>query len=203
MMKGWFRAATMAVALVTATVAAQAETADPAVAPVQSFYDALLSTMKQVKALGIKGRYEKLKPVIEQSFDLPGMTRLSVGPVWNTMSEADHAALIKALGRYTVASYASNFKSFDGEKFVVEPTPKDRNADKVVFSKLVAGSDVVPFNYLMRKNGAAWKVIDIYLNGFVSQIAKQRSDYSATISAGGAAALEKKLNTLSDNLMKD
>jgi phospholipid transport system substrate-binding protein len=201
MIKGWFRAASLAVALMTAGAVGHAE--DPAVAPVQSFYDTLLSTMKQGKALGIKGRYEKLKPVIETSFDLPGMTRLSVGPAWNTMSEADQKALTAALSRYTVASYAANFKSFDGEKFVVEPASKDRNADKVVFSKLVAGAEIVPFNYLMRKNGTSWKVIDIYLAGFVSQIAKQRSDFGTTVQSGGAAALEKKLNALADGLMKE
>jgi phospholipid transport system substrate-binding protein len=201
MMKDWFQAAAMSAAFLAAGVVAHAE--DVAVAPVQSFYDTLLATMKQGKALGLKGRYEKLKPVVEASFDMPGMTRLSVGPAWNTMSDADHAALTKALTRYTTASYASNFKSFDGEKFVVEPVAKDRNADKVVFSKLIAGSDTIPFNYLMRKNGASWKVIDIYLNGFVSQMAKQRSDFSSTVASGGAAALEKKIDALADKLMKD
>jgi phospholipid transport system substrate-binding protein len=159
--------------------------------------------MKQGKALGLKGRYEKLKPVIETSFDMPGMTRLSVGPAWNTMTDADHAALTKALTRYTVASYATNFKTFDGEKFVVEPAAKDRGADKVVFSKLISGSDTIPFNYLMRKNGTSWKVIDIYLNGFVSQMAKQRSDFAATVAKGGAPALEKQIDTLADGLMKE
>jgi phospholipid transport system substrate-binding protein len=134
---------------------------------------------------------------------MPGMTRLSVGPDWNNMSDADHAALTKALTRYTVASYASNFKSFDGEKFVVEPVAKDRNADKVVMSKLVTKDETIPFNYLMRKNGTSWKVIDIYLNGFVSQMAKQRSDFTSTVTSGGAAALEKKINTLADGMMKD
>lgn len=201
MIKAWFRAASLAVVVVAAGAIARAE--DPAVAPVQSFYDALLSTMKQGKALGIKGRYEKLKPVIEASFDMPGMTRLSVGPAWNTMSDADHAALTKALTRYTVASYASNFKSFDGEKFAVEPVAKDRNADKVVFSKLVTKDETIPFNYLMRKNGASWKVIDIYLNGFVSQMAKQRSDFAASVAKGGAAGLEKQIDTLADGLMKE
>jgi phospholipid transport system substrate-binding protein len=200
-MKGWFRAASLAATLLTASAAAYAE--DPAVAPVQSFYDTLLSAMKQGKALGLKGRYEKLKPVIETSFDMPGMTRLSVGPAWNTMTDADHAALTKALTRYTVASYATNFKTFDGEKFVVEPAAKDRGADKVVFSKLISGSDTIPFNYLMRKNGTSWKVIDIYLNGFVSQMAKQRSDFAATVAKGGAPALEKQIDTLADGLMKE
>jgi len=202
MRKSLFAAVSLAAFLTVPAVYAEVP-ADPAVAPVQSFYDTLLSTMKQGKQLGVKGRYEKLKPVIEQAFDLPGMTRLSVGPAWNTMAEADQKALIAALSRYTVASYASNFKSFEGEKFAVEPASTARGADKVVNSKLVAGSEVIPFSYRMRQSGTSWKVIDIYLAGFVSQIAKQRSDFAATVQAGGAQALEKKLNALSDGLMKD
>jgi phospholipid transport system substrate-binding protein len=201
MIKGWFRAASLAIAVFAAGTVARAE--DAAVQPVQAFYDALVSSMKQGKQLGVKGRYEKLKPVIEQSFDLPGMTRLSVGPTWNTMSAADQGALVKALSRYTIASYAANFSSYDGEKFVVDPASTVRGADKVVTSKLIAGSDTIPFNYRMRQVGASWKVIDIFLNGYVSQIAKQRSDFGATVNAGGAAALEKKINALADGLMKD
>jgi phospholipid transport system substrate-binding protein len=201
MSKGWFRAASMAATLMLATSVAYAE--DQAVQPVQSFYDALVSTMKQGKQLGVKGRYEKLKPVIEKSFDLPGMTRLSVGPKWNEMTPADQQELIAALSRYTIANYASNFDSFSGEKFTVEPASTERKADRVVFTKLVAGSQTIPFNYLMRQSGSNWKVIDIYLNGFVSQMAKQRSDFGATVTAGGAPALVKKIDALADKLMKD
>lgn len=203
MTKGWIRAASLAATLFAAGTVAYAQAADPAVQPVQSFYDTLLATMKQGKQLGIKGRYEKLKPVIEQSFDLPGMTRLSVGPAWNTMTPQDQQTLTTALTRYTVANYASNFNSFDGEKFVVEPASTERKTDRVVMSKLIAGNQTIPFNYLMRKTGANWKVIDIYLNGYVSQMAKQRSDFGATVNAGGAQALEKKIDSLSDKLMKD
>ncbi len=198
---GWMRAATLATTMMALGAVAYAE--DPAVQPVQSFYDTLLATMKQGKALGIKGRYEKLKPTIEQSFDLSGMTRLSVGPSWNTMSPTDQQAVVAALSRYTIANYASNFNSYDGEKFVVEPTAADRGADKMVASKLVTKSETIPFNYRMRQVGSNWKVIDIFLNGYVSQIAKQRSDFGATVQSGGAQALVKKLNALSDKLMKD
>jgi len=198
-----FAAASLAALLMASTTAVYAESADTAVQPVQSFYDALLAAMKQGKQLGVKGRYEKLKPVIEASFDLPAMTRLSVGPAWTAMSEADHTALTTALGRFTVASYASNFKSFDGEKFVVDPASSVRGTDRIVTSKLVAGSDTIPFNYRLRQTGGSWKVIDIFLNGYVSQIAKQRSDFGATVQSGGAAGLEKKLNGLADGLLKE
>lgn len=203
MTMGWIRTASLAATLFAAGTAAYAQAADPAVQPVQSFYDTLLATMKQGKQLGVKGRYEKLKPVIEQSFDLPGMTRLSVGPSWNTMSPQDQQALTTALSRYTIANYAANFSSFDGEKFVVEPASTPRGADKIVASKLIAGKETIPFNYRMRQAGSSWKVIDIFLNGYVSQIAKQRSDFGATVQAGGAAALEKKIDSLSDKLMKE
>ncbi len=203
MRKTLFRAASLSALLMASATAVYAEVGDTAVAPVQSFYDTLLASMKQGKQLGVKGRYEKLKPVIEQTFDFPGMTRLSVGPAWTSMSDADQKALITALGRYTVASYASNFKSFDGEKFIVDPASSVRGTDRIVTSKLVAGSDTVPFNYRMRQTGTNWKIIDIFLNGYVSQIAKQRSDFSATVQSGGAAGLEKKLNALADGLLKE
>jgi phospholipid transport system substrate-binding protein len=203
MTKGWIRAASLAAALMMTGVAAYAEAADPAVQPVQNFYDTLLDTMKHGKQLGLKGRYDKLKPVIEQAFDLPGMTRLSVGPKWNEMTPQDQQALVVALSRYTIANYAGNFTSFDGEKFIVEPASAERRTDRVVMTKLIAGSQTIPFNYLMRKTGANWKVIDIYLSGFVSQMAKQRSDFGATVNSGGAPALVKKIDTLTDKLMKD
>lgn len=203
MTKGWIRPVSLAATLLMATTAAYAEAADPAVQPVQSFYDTLLDTMKHGKQLGVKGRYEKLKPVVEQAFDLPGMTRLSVGPSWNSMPPQDQQALVAALSRYTIANYAGNFDSFSGEKFVVEPASTARGTDKIVASKLITSSETIPFNYRMRQVGASWKVIDIFLNGYVSQVAKQRSDFGTTLQSGGAPALEKKLNTLTDKLMKE
>ena len=193
-----------ALALTLVLLAAPAAAApDPAVQPVQTFYDTLLDAMKHAKELGVKGRYDKLKPVIEQTFDMPGMTRLSVGPMWNGMSAQEQQGLTAALGRYTIASYASNFNGYDGEKFVVDPASSPRQADRLVSSKLVTKSETIPFNYRMREVNGSWKVLDIFLNGYVSQIAKQRSDFGATLQAGGAAALEKKINALSDKLMKD
>jgi phospholipid transport system substrate-binding protein len=201
MKNGSMRAVALAFAMLIAAPAAAAP--DPAVQQVQTFYDTLLDCMKHAKELGIKGRYEKLKPVIERTFDLPGMTKLSVGLPWNAMTPQEQQGLVAALSRYTIASYASNFNGYDGEKFVVDPAATPRPSGKLVTTKLLAGSTVVPFNYSMREVGGSWKVLDIFLNGFVSQIAKQRSDFGSTVQSGGAAALQKKLDALSDKLMKE
>src|SRR5690349_13781102 len=46
---------------------------------VQGLYDALLRTMRNGRTLGQSGRFTQLEPVIRRSFDIPTMTRLSVG----------------------------------------------------------------------------------------------------------------------------
>src|SRR5215472_4640147 len=55
---------------------------------VQGLYDALLSTMKSGKALGQSGRFTQIEPVIRRSFDIAAMARLSIGPTWASLAEA-------------------------------------------------------------------------------------------------------------------
>ncbi len=182
--------------------AVTAQTPDPAAQQVQTFYDALLDSMKHAKELGLQGRYNKLKPVIEQTFDLTDMASISIGPdKWATLSPADQQTLTVAFERLTVANYAKNFDGYDGEKFTVDPAVQARGTDRVVQTKLVAKNQTVPFGYRMRQIGGTWKILDIYLNGNMSQLAIQRSEYGATFSAGGAAALTKKLNEKSEQLL--
>jgi phospholipid transport system substrate-binding protein len=184
-------------------LAAAAAAADPAAHQIEAFYAKLVDTMKRGKELGINGRYKELTPIVETTFDLPGMARFSVGPAWNTISAMDQKAITDAFTRMTIANYAKNFASFGGEQFTTDPMVKMRNEDKVVESTLV-GSDkaITPFNYRMHKVGDAWKVVDVYLNGTVSQLALKRSDFSSTVASSGGAGLAKKINDLVDTQMK-
>jgi phospholipid transport system substrate-binding protein len=188
-------------ALLLGALPAAADT-DPAAQAVQSFYDTLVDTMKHGKELGIKGRYEKLKPAVEQAYDIADMTKFVVGPSWSMISAEDQKALEAAWERMTIASYAKNFDDYGGEKFTVDPATTTVGADKRVTSKLVTGNQTIPFNYRMRQVGGSWKILDVYLNGSISELATRRSDFGATVSSGGAPALIKKINDLSDTLMK-
>ena len=53
---------------------------------VRSFYDVLLTTMKNAQTLGQSGRYAALAPVVNSLFDVPSMARLAVGPAWDTLT---------------------------------------------------------------------------------------------------------------------
>ena len=173
---------------------------DPAAAQVDRFDNALVGVMKQGGALGAQGRARKLTPAMEQAFDFPVMTRFAVGPAWTGMSDADHQALIVAFTRYSAASFAHNFDSYGGEKFVVDPAVETRGPDKIVKTQLIpAHAAPVVIDYRMRSDGGTWKIIDVYFNGTISQLTTRRSDFAAT---QGAKALIAHMDAQTEKLLK-
>ena len=203
-MQNWMMKLSLALALALTLVmpAARADTADPATPAVQTFYATLLDCMKGGKTLGAQGRFDKLKPVVEKTFDLTTMIKYAVGPGWSTMSADDQKALSESFARMTVAQYAGNFSSFDGEKFTVEPKADIRGTDHYVKTALVAKDKTVSFIYRMSQFGGDWRIIDIMLDGSISQLSVYRSDFAATLKAGGAQALVKKIDGLADKALK-
>ena len=185
--------------LQAAQAQSQAQAADPAVAQVQGFYDALTASMKAGGSA--KGRYDKLKPAIEKAFDLNAMTATAIGPTFATMSDADKKALTEAFSRNIIASYAKNFDSYGGEKFTVEPASITRGADHFVKSTMKTSSETIAFNYRTHQVGSDWKITDVYLAGNISQMAQKRSDFAATLTASGPQGLAKRINALNDQML--
>ncbi len=179
-----------------ATPAPAADTA-AASAAVERFHGALLANMKDGKALGFDGRKQKLEPVIKDTFDLPAMARVSTGAAWTKMPEDERAKVIAAFTDWTVASYAANFKEWDGEAFVTKGAREDGKGNIMVETALnLKNAAPVAFTYRMRDSGGAPRIVDIFLDGAVSQMAMHRSQFAAALSAGGVANLLKHMQDL-------
>ena len=175
---------------------------DPAATRVDSFYAALLDTMKQAKQLGVKGRYDKLAPVLSNTYDLPLMSRIAIGQNWAALSPAEQQGIIAAFTRMTAATYASRFNGFAGEQFEVLQTADQPNGDKIVKTRIVqSDGTAVQLNYLMRNSGGAWKIIDVYLNGTISELASRRAEFGSILKSGGANALVSALTKQGDKLL--
>jgi phospholipid transport system substrate-binding protein len=170
--------------------ASEAPLAEPQAAP-QVLCDTLIQVMKQGPALGFAGRVKILEPQLSRVFDLPLTTRLVVGPPWRSMSAEQQQALVAAFSDYSVAVYASRFKSYSGERFVVDPaTAKLPSGDVIVHTKLLPhDGDAVQLDYLVRSQTEGWRIIDVLLNGTISEMAERRSEFSSALRDGGAQAL--------------
>jgi phospholipid transport system substrate-binding protein len=160
-------------------------------ATLNSFYDSLLTVMKEGPKLGFSGRRQKLAPAITQAFDLSLMTRLVVGLQWPSLSADDQKQLVAAFSDFSVATYASQFDDFSGERFEIDPraAPAPGN-DVIVKTKLIqSNGEPVQLDYLLRQEQAEWRIIDVFLSGTISQLAARRSEFSGILREQGARGL--------------
>lgn len=175
---------------------------DPAAASVKRFCAVLLDTMKMASKLPIKARYDKLEPAVRAAFDLPAMTRIAVGPVWNSLPAEQQKALIEVFSRMTIATYASRFDGYSGERFEVDPTAVARGAQRVVRTKLLQPKDdPVVLDYLSHMTAGGWQITDVYLNGTISELATRRSDFASLLKPGDANALIASLKQRNEKML--
>jgi phospholipid transport system substrate-binding protein len=167
---------------------------------VQSLYSALLSTMKNGRTLGDSGRFTQLAPVIRSSFDVASMARLSVGPVWTGLSDAQRQDVTESYGRYISAIYADRFDSYHGQK--LEVTGEQPAAfGLLVTSRIIkSNGEPVEVDYVMRRNGESWLIADIYLDSTISEVATRRSEFAAILKTQGIDGLIAALNRKADIL---
>jgi phospholipid transport system substrate-binding protein len=176
---------------------------DPAVRLVSAFYDALLAVMKQAKELGVHGRYDRLAAPIRATFDLAAMTRIAVGADWSAIPATQQSALIDAFTRMTIATYASRFDGYSGERFEVEPSSEARSTGRVVHTKIIrSNGEAVTLNYLLRDSGGSWKIVDVYLTGTISELATRRTEFAAILKTGGPSALIDSLRQKTETLLR-
>lgn len=185
------------------SLAGMAWAANPAAAaPIEALNKAILAGMKAGMKTPFVQRFNALAPAVDQAFDLPGVLLASVGPRFPSLPADQQARLLDVFRKFTVASYASNFDSFAGERLEVLPDQRSVGADVVVPTQIVpAGGDPVRIDYVMRQGPQGWRAIDVLLNGSISQNAVKRSDFRSLVSATSAQplidSLQRKVTELS------
>jgi len=185
-------------ALVLAASSAVAQTPAPT-ARIQAFYDVLLDCMKNAATLKVKGRYDKLAPIVPVTFDVDAMAAAAIGRAFAKFPADKQSAIREAFGKLITASYANRFRGYTGESFTVDPKATTRGADTQVDSKIIpkTGAPVV-IDYLMRDKG----VEDVLLDGTVSQIAQFRLRFGDA-AAGGPDALLAALSGETNKLLAE
>jgi phospholipid transport system substrate-binding protein len=160
------------------------------VAPIQALNDELVAVMRAGRQNSFRDRFHALAPVIDDAFDLAAILRISVGLRWGDLEAAQQVSLAKVFRRFTVASYVANFDTYAGERFEIAPTLRAIGADQVVSTTLVPTSgEAVRIDYVMRQQAGAWKIVDVLLDGTISRVAVQRSDFRSVLAQGGVPAL--------------
>jgi phospholipid transport system substrate-binding protein len=171
-----------------------------ATAPITALNNGLLQAMHAGTATPYEQRYAALAPIVERTFDLDTILKTSVGPRWQGFTPEQQAQLKDEFTKFTVASYLANFNSFSGESFAISPDSRTVGAEQVVETQ-IGGShgDMARIDYVMRQEDAGWRAVDVLLDGSISRVAVQRSDFRHLVESGPEpliASLQKKTATL-------
>jgi phospholipid transport system substrate-binding protein len=196
----WGRAAGLAIAVLALfTATARSDGEAPIVPPppesdasvtVEMLHTSLVEVMKEAEQLGYAGRYARLEPVMKDLFDLPFMAEKAVGRYWDEVTQEERDRLVDAFSRYTIANFAGRFDGYSGQHFETlgrEPSARDT---LMVRTRLIdPGRESVQLDYRLHASGSRWRIVDIYMNGAVSELALRRSEYASLIKREGFAAL--------------
>jgi phospholipid transport system substrate-binding protein len=168
----------------------------PPARPVQELNRTLLRAMQQAKELGFPGRYELLKPVIEERFALRFMVGRSLGRYWKDLPEGQRLRLLELYTRWSAAAYAGRFDSYAGQTFRID-TIEDKGRWTTVTSTMCKpdGKEIV-FRYDLHPFDGAWKILDIKVSG-ISQLASTRAQMTSIMDKEGFDGL---VRTLQDKI---
>jgi phospholipid transport system substrate-binding protein len=167
-----------------------------AVATVDNLHAALLDIMQNASSLGYGGRRDRIAPVVEASFNLPFITRFTLGRYWADLSSEQQDTMVDALERLTIANYASRFNGYSGERFETisnKPARRGRELVRTVLEVNNDSADDVTLDYLLQETAGRWRIVSVIANG-VSDLSLKRADYGAVIKSQGFDSLVARIN---------
>ena len=160
---------------------------------VKTLQSLLVEVMKDGETLGYQGRYEKLEPVVVSCHDIPYVARLIVGKYWKTFDDQQRSRLVKTLRHLSIATYADRFDGYSGEQFTLtsqKELPRGKMLVETKFTK--SDGQQHQFNYLLRKAGDQWKIVNISVDG-ISDLALKRAEYTSLVKNEGFPSLITKM----------
>ena len=168
----------------------------------ESLHGVLLGCMKQADEFGFQGRYDRIAAELDEAFDLTFMARMALGATWKELAEQERTEFVDLSRRYSASKYAYNFNGYGGERFeTLSYEPAARGTLVVKTTLVQPKDDDVQFDYRLRNAGGHWRIIDIQLDGQISELTVRRAQYRSLIRREGfphlVESLEEKIDELS------
>jgi len=159
---------------------------DPAVAAISRVYANFETALKDAPK-DVKARAASIGGPLSETFDFPAMVRVAVGAKWKTFTPEQQGALTEAFGRYFTVTYATRLAQAAGGKFTVKPQSDARGPNRVVQTEVAnKDGDTSQVDFLLNPES---RVLDVYLNGNVSEVASLRGSFAEPLKTGGADGL--------------
>lgn len=158
--------------------------------------------IKGTQKTNILDRQKFLDPIIRKVFNFSAMAQSSIGRYWTNMTKIQQDSWVNIFTNMSIATYASRFSSFNGQSFKIIGVESASDGTGIwVKTQLVLGDKTkqpISINYFFQQG----KVVDVLLNGSISEIATRRSEYTSVIRNQSVDALLDAVKKQTENLLK-
>ena len=166
---------------------------------VSNFHNALIKVNSLEKSF--EDRLEIIKKVINQTFNYKKMMQFIYGRKWNKLESNQKNIMSETFLNFISATYTKRFHMINGLNFeYLESKKTDDGMILINTNLLIPNEEPVKFKYVFINEESDWKILDILINGTISEIATKKSEYSKIIKSEGADGLIKKLSEKTNNL---
>ncbi|WP_114088673.1 phospholipid-binding protein MlaC [Thalassospira profundimaris] len=146
------------------------------------------------KKIDDNDRKERFVNLMDKYFKMDQVARFVLGRYWRSLSDQELANFADLLQKYLALNYASKFKDFDGEKFVVGDYTEN-NKDIFVNSQVIRpDGPPVKIVWRLREFDGNLRIIDVTIEG-ISMGITQRDEFASVIQNNGG-----KVQALTDML---
>lgn len=134
-----------------------------------------------------KDRAVKLKPLLEQYFDMPGIARYMLGSYWRKATPEEQAAFTAALTDFLALSYGKRFATYTGHEMAIGRVRDEGDGRATVFSvvKLESGEEA-RVDWVILSSAEPYKISDVKVEG-LSLADTHRQEFASVISSNGGS----------------
>jgi phospholipid transport system substrate-binding protein len=142
-------------------------------------------------------KQQNVRDIADQDIDFETTSRLSMGRYWRELTEAQRAEFMKEFKEHISATHGHIIDEYVDEEVEITGDHQEDRGDWTVQTRIIGKKDdrrkeVAKVDYRLRQKDAAWKVIDVTIDG-VSMVANFRAQFQDLMPNGGIERVLKLL----------
>jgi phospholipid transport system substrate-binding protein len=137
-------------------------------------------------------RRERLRQVINPSFDFAEMAKRSLGAHWQRRNSTEQQEFVKLFTELVESSYIDALESYSGEQVIVANEKQDKELAEVNTKILTKKGEEYAVDYRLHQTSGGWKIYDAVIEN-VSLVNNYRSQFHRVIARSSYEDLMTKM----------
>lgn len=186
------------------TLSSLASASDSPESVVFDFQQNLIEVMIVADQRTVRERFDQLAPAVDEAFHFSLMTQIATGSHWKKSTDTDRKTAVNAFRGMSISTLATLFDGYSGEKFEHQINTSGPSGTIIVKTELIkTDKSRIEIAYVMKKFKVGWRIIDVVVDGGISELMVRRSEYRFVLRNEGLEALIGLLNSKSKQLMSE